>query len=278
MRIKERLMSSGLIPATDIDESTFQSIMGLRDRDVNLPLRWEHFDALRKGSPWIARYLYLSTGFEPLVIVNTRIATIIAVGTTLDGRLPMTDGQVKRTIDSWGEDSHSLLWMHNHNLAAFEELSWALATSTSNAFKELAYSLIPWNRSKARILAHQRRCALTVRKCEEYPSPRFDASLRNLLRMSQPDKYMETSPSGPVHLWRGESSKSRRRGMSWTTDRDVALFFARRFSTLSDGSGILRECTVPAAHILASYAEDDEHEVLIDPRCKQVQQSRGERI
>jgi hypothetical protein len=55
-------------------------------------------------------------------------------------------------------------------------------------------------------------------------------------------------------------------GWSWTTDRDVAEWFAYRFADLEGSDPVVRATLVPKGHIFAYFTRRHEHEVLIDPR------------
>jgi hypothetical protein len=74
-------------------------------------------------------------------------------------------------------------------------------------------------------------------------------------------------PSGrnrPVRAWRGVSSPHAAYGISWTTDRDVACWFAMRFRD-HHRSPMVFVADIPPALIIAEHDERAERELLVDP-------------
>jgi hypothetical protein len=65
----------------------------------------------------------------------------------------------------------------------------------------------------------------------------------------------------PFQIFRGAGQRYAR-GMSWTTDREKAAWFARRFPR----SGALFSTVVRKGRVLAYFTERGEAEALIDPR------------
>jgi hypothetical protein len=73
-------------------------------------------------------------------------------------------------------------------------------------------------------------------------------------------------PSGrnkPVRAWRGVSSPHAAYGISWTTDRDVACWFAMRFRD-HRRSPLVFVADIPPALIIAEHDERAEREILVD--------------
>jgi hypothetical protein len=75
------------------------------------------------------------------------------------------------------------------------------------------------------------------------------------------DGEQPAKPPDSVTLWRGGV---RRTGMSWTADRDLAVWFQRRFDR---EQGRLWTVTVGPDRLLARYHEDyrNEDEYVVDP-------------
>jgi hypothetical protein len=79
-------------------------------------------------------------------------------------------------------------------------------------------------------------------------------------------------PSGrkrPVRGWRGVSSPHAAYGISWTTDRDVACWFAMRFRDHRfrdhHRSPLVFVADIPPALIITEHDERAEREILVDP-------------
>lgn len=79
-------------------------------------------------------------------------------------------------------------------------------------------------------------------------------------------------PAAPIQIFRGATPKFRR-GMSWTTDRDRALWFANRYSDRpGHRAGKLYQVTVPSEVVLADVdavageGGRGEGEIIADPR------------
>lgn len=65
-----------------------------------------------------------------------------------------------------------------------------------------------------------------------------------------------------VTVYRGvtERNKNKKKALSWTLDRNVAVWFANRFNT---GTGEVWKITVPKERILCLF-DGEEHEVIVD--------------
>lgn len=84
------------------------------------------------------------------------------------------------------------------------------------------------------------------------------------VRDGEPVDYDGLGLPDPVTLYRG-AVPSRRDGMSWTTDRDRAEWFARRFDGLGTETGQVYEITIPVECCLARFTEGrGEDEVVVD--------------
>lgn len=72
-------------------------------------------------------------------------------------------------------------------------------------------------------------------------------------------------PAEPMRLYRGAPPRRARR-MSWTTDRDKAEWFARRFEFLGPAFVYETDCPPDAMLMIpGSAGRPDEHEVVINP-------------
>jgi hypothetical protein len=97
------------------------------------------------------------------------------------------------------------------------------------------------------------------------------ADLRRLFKQADIAKLREVSPlpgPGPFTLYRGVSGKPRERrvrGLSWTSDRAKAEWFANRFPGVLDPAVYV--ATVPAEYVMGYSNDRSEHEffVLLPP-------------
>lgn len=67
-----------------------------------------------------------------------------------------------------------------------------------------------------------------------------------------------------LHVWRGVSSARYARGMSWTLDREKAIWFATR-SPIHGESPCLYRAHVQREDVLAHFVTRQESEIIIDP-------------
>lgn len=74
-------------------------------------------------------------------------------------------------------------------------------------------------------------------------------------------------PTEPITVWRGTQTcrSADGRGVSWTTDRDKARWFAARFAI--DEPGWVWEATVPPSGVLGMFTDRGEEEVVVSPWC-----------
>lgn len=70
-------------------------------------------------------------------------------------------------------------------------------------------------------------------------------------------------PGPTVTLYRG-CHVSRRRGMSWSTDRERALWFALRFNKKGEDHMVLMEVECPVEYVLALIEDRGEREAVVD--------------
>ena len=82
------------------------------------------------------------------------------------------------------------------------------------------------------------------------------------------DADLLAAPTGPLTIYRG-ATWACRRGMSWTTDHEVATWFAERFGRHAGiarfESAYIFTATVEPQCVLAMF-QRSEHEVVVDPR------------
>ena len=76
------------------------------------------------------------------------------------------------------------------------------------------------------------------------------------------------SDGTPVTVWRGtsvtnpECCNHMRTAISWTTDRDVAIWFANRLGIIGKNRGAVWEATIERSKIIAFTNDRDESEVI----------------
>jgi hypothetical protein len=88
-------------------------------------------------------------------------------------------------------------------------------------------------------------------------------SHRNVMLTS--DRRVFDSLPKRVRLYRGCHDEDSAEGFSWTLDRSVAVFFARRVAY--QGEAVVAQITVNRKHILAYFGEREEQEVVLHPRA-----------
>lgn len=80
------------------------------------------------------------------------------------------------------------------------------------------------------------------------------------------DEFDQQGDGEPITVWRG-SFTGFKRGLSWTTDRDRAVWFARRGDMAGKGRTMhLWRCEVPPERVEAHYNTRSEHEIVADVR------------
>lgn len=104
----------------------------------------------------------------------------------------------------------------------------------------------------------------------------FKGASKNTLMDEEELRIYEALPE-EITVYRGVTSHNRRRkrAFSWTTDRNVAEWFANRFDT---GTGEVWTLTVPKDRILCAFS-GGEHEVIVNLyRFKGVEQMKVEEV
>lgn len=66
-------------------------------------------------------------------------------------------------------------------------------------------------------------------------------------------------------VYRG-CARYRVRGLSWTTDREIAEKFARGIRFDLEPDRVLAQAVIPKAHIFAPFVSRSENEIVLDPR------------
>lgn len=80
--------------------------------------------------------------------------------------------------------------------------------------------------------------------------------------MSDSERKLLASLPQTVHIYRGISRGGSPRGISWTTSRSIAEWFANRFA---DDDCQVYEADVDVKDVIAYLAERSEKEVIVDP-------------
>ncbi len=73
-------------------------------------------------------------------------------------------------------------------------------------------------------------------------------------------------PTNTLTVYRGIRASGRRRGVSWTLDRERACWFARWYSSPTSPPGILCTAEIPPEHVLGIFRGRGEAEVVVDPK------------
>jgi hypothetical protein len=100
----------------------------------------------------------------------------------------------------------------------------------------------------------------------------FRRTVATALRFGGAVEYMEpenkerlASLPERVTIYRGQLA-ARRAGISWTTDREVAEWFARRWAMMLGGEPELISGHVERSNVIAAFTGRNESEVLVLPR------------
>ena len=258
------LAQHGLIKADTATPKDWETIDNIRDKRFSIPLSWEQIQQLLAKHPTIRPYLYLSTGLDGLVLLNTNTGeTANAQPLIFENLSDENDSMfsmVEQHISKWDRTTPTkTLIQQGRTDEAKQQIDHATALAPT-ALMELIYQLVPWKELHDK--QYQRMTALNVRKNEEYPSRQFDRHLVKLLQQTKPciggEGALEKTFDKPITVYRGEIDKSVHLGLSWTTSLKIAKGFAERFNM----SGIIYSTVLKPDEILAAYADDVEHEVL----------------
>jgi hypothetical protein len=68
-----------------------------------------------------------------------------------------------------------------------------------------------------------------------------------------------------ITVYRGTTNKKGIRGLSWTLDRDQAVWFARRYTQIKNGNGVLTTGTVQKKDVMAYFTGRNEQEIVALP-------------
>lgn len=267
------LIQHGLIKAETATQKDWQTIDTLRDKRFSLPLEWKQIQQLLNNHPNIRPYLYLSTGLDGLVLLNTDTGETASaqplIFEILSNENDTMYHMVEQYVCRWSEATPTKTLIRQGRIdEAKQQIEHAVMLAPT-ALMELAYQLVPWKE-----LAdgqYQRLTALNVRKNEEYPTRQFDRHLVRLLRQTKPcaggEGSLERTFDKPITVYRGEIDKSVHFGLSWTTSLNVAQKFAERFVK----EGTVYSTVLKPEEILAAYADDGEQEVLAKVDASRVE-------
>lgn len=267
------LIQHGLVKAETATQKDWQTIDSLRDKRFSLPLEWERIQQLLNNHPSIRPYLYLSTGLDGLVLLNTDTGETASAQPLIFETLSNEDDamfhMVEQCVCRWDETTPTkTLIRQGRTDEAKQQIEHAMMLAPT-ALMELVYQLVPWKELVDR--QYQRLTALNVRKNEEYPTRQFDRHLVRLLRQTKPcvggEGSLERTFDKPITVYRGEIDKSVHFGLSWTTSLNVAQGFAERFGK----EGTIYSTVLKPEEILAAYADDGEQEVLAKVDASRVE-------
>ena len=267
------LIQHGLVKAETATQKDWQTIDGLRDKRFSLPLEWERIQQLLNNHPRIRPYLYLSTGLDGLVLLNTDTGETASaqplIFETLSNENDTMFHMVEQYVCRWDETTPTKTLIRQGRIdEAKQQIEHAMMLAPT-ALMELVYQLVPWKELVDR--QYQRLTALNVRKNEEYPTRQFDRHLVRLLRQTKPcvgdEGSLERTFDKPITVYRGEIDKSVHFGLSWTTSLNVAQGFAERFGK----EGTIYSTILKPEEILAAYADDGEREVLAKVDASRVE-------
>ena len=267
------LVQRGLVKAETATQKDWQTIDSLRDKRFSLPLEWERIQQILTNHPSIRPYLYLSTGLDGLVLLNTdtgeTASTQPLIFEILSNENDTMFQMVEQYVCRWDETTPTKTLIRQGRIDEAKQQIEHATMLAPTALMELVYQLVPWKE-----LAdgqYQRLTALNVRKNEEYPTRQFDRHLVRLLRQTKPcvggEGSLERTFDKPITVYRGEIDKSVHFGLSWTTSLNVAQKFAERFGK----EGTVYSTVLKPEEILAAYADDGEREVLAKVDASRVE-------
>lgn len=182
------LAQHGLIKADTATPKDWETIDNIRDKRFSIPLSWEQIQQLLAKHPTIRPYLYLSTGLDGLVLLNTNTGetanTQPLIFENLSDENDSMFSMVEQHISKWDRTTPTkTLIQQGRTDEAKRQIDHATALAPT-ALMELVYQLVPWKELHDR--QYQRMTALNVRKNEEYPSRQFDRHLVKLLQQTKP--------------------------------------------------------------------------------------------
>ena len=267
------LVQRGLVKAETATQKDWQTIDSLRDKRFSLPLEWERIQQILTNHPSIRPYLYLSTGLDGLVLLNTdtgeTASTQPLIFEILSNENDTMFQMVEQYVCRWDETTPTKTLIRQGRIDEAKQQIEHATMLAPTALMELVYQLVPWKE-----LAdgqYQRLTALNVRKNEEYPTRQFDRHLVRLLRQTKPcvggEGSLERTFDKPITGYRGEIDQSVHFGLSWTTSLNVAQKFADRFGK----EGTIYSTVLKPEEILAAYADDGEQEVLAKVDASRVE-------
>lgn len=267
------LIQHGLVKAETATQKDWQTIDSLRDKRFSLPLEWERIQQILTNHPSIRPYLYLSTGLDGLVLLNTDTGDTASAQPLIFDILSNENDtmfhMVEQCVCRWDETTPTKTLIRQGRIdEAKQQIEHAMMLAPT-ALMELVYQLVPWKELVDR--QYQRLTALNVRKNEEYPTRQFDRHLVRLLRQTKPcvgdEGSLERTFDKPITVYRGEIDKSVHFGLSWTTSLNVAQKFAERFGK----EGTIYSTILKPEEVLAAYADDGEREVLAKVDASRVE-------
>lgn len=267
------LVQRGLVKAETATQKDWQTIDSLRDKRFSLPLEWERIQQILTNHPSIRPYLYLSTGLDGLVLLNTDTGETASaqplIFEILSNENDTMFQMVEQYVCRWDETTPTKTLIRQGRIDEAKQQIEHATMLAPTALMELVYQLVPWKE-----LAdgqYQRLTALNVRKNEEYPTRQFDRHLVRLLRQTKPcvggEGSLERTFDKPITVYRGEIDKSVHFGLSWTTSLNVAQGFAERFGK----EGTIYSTILKPEEVLAAYADDGEREVLAKVDASRVE-------
>lgn len=150
---------------------------------------------------------------------------------------------VDGTLNGDGEDAEHLVWASSNSKRGLVTVGLYNARVPNPAFRNSLRAAWDHDHREVIAAAESRRRLISMFRYAEFPVP---------------------LPDGPVTIWRGCSSlglKEARRGHSWTTNRDVACWFAIRFAS-ANGRPLVLKRVVEKAQLVYFSNERDESEVI----------------
>lgn len=271
------LKEYGLVPIRDVDAKT-ASVMKGRRPAFALDFDWDDVVKTSKSYPELLDYMFLSSGPEPVMFFNIDRLSFMDGSILLFSDEEKLMLQLHSQIDMWNRNDKSLEDIMKSDFDRYvEELERAVVCAPTR-YKELVFMLAPFDTDNEKSMKNLRSIGLLARKEEEYPSYPFDSELASVLRNVKETTWLERSVDGPLELYRGEGEKSVHGGMSWTTSKEVAEKFARRFERYEKEPGTIYRCTVEKDEILAAYGEDPEFEVLVDPESGAIDRAKATKL
>lgn len=142
------LIQHGLIKAETATQKDWQTIDILRDKRFSLPLEWERIQQILTNHPSIRPYLYLSTGLDGLVLLNTDTGETASaqplIFEILSNENDTMFHMVEQYVCRWDETTPTKTLIRQGRIDEAKQQIEHATMLAPTALMELVYQLVPW--------------------------------------------------------------------------------------------------------------------------------------